>query len=1041
MRNVLSLRLPSIAAALLAALTIHSTAQTIQQRIDQLVSRMTLEEKILQINQDVTAFGTVNNARLGIPGFRMADGPHGVREGTATSFPVGIGMAATWDVDLTRRIGVAMGKEFRGKGKNQALGPCLDLDRDPRNGRSPETGGEDPYLDAQITTSVVKGLQSTPAIATIKHYNANHRENGRMTNNIIASQRMLHDHNGLTFRTAVQEGGAFSVMNAYNLINGEKCAENRNLLTDILRTDWGFPYYIVSDWGAVWSAEKAIKAGTDICMGSDHYKNDLAGLVGSGAVPIATIDSAVRRVLWTKFASGVMNYYPPGDPADVNSVAHRQLCLEAARKSFVLLKNQNYVLPLASYLVNTVAVVGPNAAVTPVDGGGSAYVTPQNSVSPKQGIETRLGAAKVRYAKGCDINSVDTSGFAEARNAAYLADYVIFVGGLDPSQESEGMDRANGSTALPGKQQDLINTLAATNPKMIIVIYSGGICTLNSSIDKARALIYGFYPGQESGTALAEILLGDVNPSGKLPVTMPMSDAQLPAWDDDFNNDYGGGYRWYDKTAQTPRYAFGFGLTYTTFVYTSFTVSPSTVSPGEPVTVQVNVANLGGREGDDIVQMYVTHPSGSSVQLVKQLKGFKRVALASGQNTFVTFTLSADELYSYNETTNRYEVEPGEYTVRIGGSSDNLPLSKTFTVVAGTLKPDLRVTSIRPIPRYPLLGEEVAFAATVKNQGTAVVSAGTILRTQFLVDGSPVAWADTLRKDILPGGMVFMEAQTGPSGNMTWTATSVGSHPIEARVDVNGAVNEFVESNNSLMDTLLVYIPPLPNVAKGKVATCSSTESASYGAGNAVDGDLGTRWSSAFTDPQWIQVDLGSRYHLDEIVIQWENAYAKDYLVIVYDGDTARVAANVTNSDGGIDILPTSVMGSKVKIIGTQRATAWGYSIYEIEVHGQQATAINDSRGLIPSEPLRLEGIYPNPFNPSTMIRYDLADRSRVRLTIYDMLGRGVALLTDAEQEGGVQEVRWDATGHPSGIYVCRVEAISRSGVRFSQSRKMVLLQ
>ena len=310
-----------IVLTILVSTNARLIAQTVEDRITTILSQMTTDEKILQLHAE-GGFNTADNTRLSIPGFVMSDGPHGVRDGLATSFPVGIGMASTWDVDLAQRVGRAMGEEFRGKGKHQSLGPCLDLDRDPRNGRSPETGGEDPYVCAQITTAVVKGIQSTPCIATVKHYNANHRETNRTTNNIIASQRVLNEHNGLAFRTAVQQGGVFSVMNAYNLIDGQKCAENSTLLTTILRTHWGFPYYVVSDWGSIWNSQNAITAGCDICMGSDNYKNDLPSLISSGAVPMEVIDQAVRCVLRTKILAGMLDYLPPGNPDDVNSKDH-----------------------------------------------------------------------------------------------------------------------------------------------------------------------------------------------------------------------------------------------------------------------------------------------------------------------------------------------------------------------------------------------------------------------------------------------------------------------------------------------------------------------------------------------------------------------------------------------------------------------------------------------------------------------------------------------------------------------------------------------
>jgi beta-glucosidase len=390
-----------------------------------------------------------------------------------------------------------------------------------------------------------------------KHYNCNHRENGRETNNITISQKLLMEQAGLQFRTAVQEGGALSVMNAYNLVNGLKSAHNPSLLTTILRTSWGFPFYVVSDWGAIWNAENAIEAGTDICMGSDHYQNNLPSLVSSGAVTMPVLDAAVRRVLRTKALAGLLDYLPPGNPSDLNSTEHQQLCLEAGRKSIVLLKNEENILPLNPDSITTVAVIGPNAPVAPIDGSGSSYVTPVYSVTPLQGVTRILGSARVRYAKGCDINSADTTQFAAALSAASGADAVLFFGGLDPSQEGEGFDRVGGSIDLPGKQQDLINRLASVNPKIIVSLFSGGICGIQRAIANIKGLIYGFYPGQEVGNAVAEVIFGAYNPGGKLPVTFPFNTSQLPAWNDNLNDDYGGGYRWFEAQSITPQFAFG----------------------------------------------------------------------------------------------------------------------------------------------------------------------------------------------------------------------------------------------------------------------------------------------------------------------------------------------------------------------------------------------------------------------------------------------------------------------------------------------------
>lgn len=1018
-------------------------AQTVEDRITTILGQMTMDEKILQLHQE-GGFNTADNMRLGVPGFLMSDGPHGVRDGMATSFPVGIGMASTWDVDLARRIGVAMGEEFRGKGKHQALGPCLDIDRDPRNGRSPETGGEDPYLCARITSEVVKGIQTTGCIATVKHYNANHRENGRTSNNIIASQRVLHEHAGLAFRTAVQEGGTLSVMNAYNLINGQKCAENSDLLTTILRTHWGFPFYVVSDWGSIWNSEYAIEAGCDICMGSDNYRNDLPGLVASGAVSHAVIDSAVRRVLRTKILAGMLDYLPPGNPDDVNSTQHQDLCREAGRKSLVLLKNQNNILPLSKSIVNKIALVGPSAAVAQIDGSGSAYVTPFYTVSPQQGIEQLIGASNVQFEKGCDINSADTSGFAAALIIASTADAVIFCGGLDPNQEGEGFDRVGSSIDLPGKQQDLINRLAAVNPNLVVVLFSGGVCGVSRCIDNIKGLVYAFYPGQEGGTAVAEVLFGDYNPGGKLPVTMPKNDGQLPTWNDNFNDDYGCGYRWFDQMGYTPQYAFGSGLSYTTFLYSTLAIVPSSVAPGEPVTVSVDVMNIGSRAGDEVVQLYLSDSSSGVPMPVKQLKGFKRITLASGQTSTVTFTLTADELYYFNETTNSYDVGAGRFTVRVGGASDFLPLRGTFTVLDSPRKPDLRIASIRMVPPYPVPGQKVIFLATVKNQGTSATASGTPLKLTFGLDGQQVCWSDEFTGSIPPGGMALICGNKGPGGINTWTADSIGTSTVTAQVDPDNTVDECVEGNNSLTTQLTVYAQPRPNLALHKSVAVTSIERTGDEGEKAVDGNMGTRWSSAFIDPQAIIVDLGVRYHVDDIVLYWEAAYAKEYYIETWDtGSAWTEIAHVVNGDGGMDKIPVSANARKVMMYGIQRATPYGYSLYEFEVHGSLPTAVGGpgTGSVLPRQYL-LDDSYPNPFNPATTIHYQLPVRSRVSIIVYDLLGREVQRLVDGTLEAGHYTVRFNGADAASGLYFCRMTAEPLSdGQSYVSVKRLLLLK
>ena len=1011
--------------------------QTLDQRIDSLIAKMTLDEKLLQLHAE-GGFNTADNVRLGIPGFQMYDGPHGVRYGNATSFPVSIGMAATWDVNLIRQVGVALGQEFRGKGFHQMLGPSMDICRDPRYGRSPESGGEDSYLCAQITTSLIKGVQSTGCIATAKHYNANGKENNRTNNDISISQRMLMEEYGLNFRTAVQEGGAMCVMNAYNLINGEKCAENYNLLTGILRDHWGFPFYVISDWGSIWNTANAVNAGCTIDMGDTQYQDNLLNDVNNGSVSVSTIDNAVRDELRTKILAGMLDYYLPGNPSDVNSTAHQQLCLLAGEESLVLLKNENNILPLKKDSVGTVAVIGPSAAICQTDASGSSWVTPFYTVTPLQGIQNKIGSANVVYAKGCDINSSDTTGFAAALSAAKNAGCVIYVGGLDGTQEGEGFDRASGSVDLPGEQQTLINRLAQVNPNLICVIESGGICGLHSSIQSMKGLIYGFYPGQEGGNAIADVIFGDYNPGGKLPVTMPVSDAQLPPYTLSYDNEYGAGYRWFNQMGYKPEFAFGFGLSYTKFSYSNLTITPTSVPEGQNINVSVDITNTGARSGEEIAELYLSHTSSVGLWMpVKQLEGFKRISLDPGETKTVTFTLTDDNLYYYDTTSASYKVDPGKYTVKVGGSSDDLPLSGSFDVTSASPKPDLVVTNVKWFPRFPVKGDKVVFLAMVKNQGTGPTPAGTPYNVNFYVDGSEVSRAVDYTQPIPAGGMALVCADTGASDSVnSWSADQVGGYAVKAVVNPGNSMDELISDDNTCEDSVSVIPKPPVNLALHKTATASSVESTDYPPSYAVDGNSSTRWSSQFSDPQWLKVDLGAVYNIDNVSISWEAAYATEFEVLVSkDGSNWQAAQHVTNGTGGLNILPVSMPARYVEIYGIKRATQWGYSIYELGVYVSDTTTGVEKPLRIPGKYL-LNNNFPNPFNPTTAISYQLSAVSHVTLTIYDVLGREVATLVDRRENAGYYTVKFDGSQLASGVYFYRLTAGNYNSVK-----KMMLVK
>ena len=783
--------------------TADSVKSTLEPRIDSLLAAMSTEEKLAQLTNN-GFMTTPDNARLRIPGFVMDDGPHGVRFQKAVAWPTGMGMVSTWNRSLAQQVGQAMGEEFWAFGKQQQLGPCIDLAQDPRGGRSAESGGEDPFLIGQVTAHIAKGIQTTPVMATVKHFMIEGKQATRNTRNELFTDRGVMEHYGYNFRTVVQEGAVLSVMSAYNLINGEHAAESPYLLNTVLRERWGFPFYVVSDWDAVHDTKKAIMAGNDVCMGSDDYTKDLPGLVRSGAVPMSAIDAAVRNVLRTKIMAGLLDFYPKGSKADANTPAHTKLNQQAARESIILLKNADKLLPLNKATVKRIALIGPNADKGNLNCYGSSETSPPYSVSLKQGLETKLGVNKIQFAKGCDMNSADTSGFRLARELARGADVVIFAAGLDSTQEGEeynsGHDRANKSATLPGQQQALINSLAKTNPNMVVVVQSGGVCTLHESLPRTKALLYSFYAGQEAGTALADVLVGDYNPAGRMPVTMPTGDAQLPAWGDDLRDPNAVGYRLYDKKAMKPEFAFGAGLSYTTFQYGNLKLPTAPVAAGAPVTISVDVTNTGAVAGDEVVQLYVMDKSSKLAMPEKQLKGFERITLAPKQKKTVSFTLSAEDFYFWNEQAKGYQVHPGAYGFKVGSASDKLPLGGTFMLQTAEAKPDLKITQVFTLPRFPKPGQPVTFYAMVKNMGTAPVTASSKLGISFTVDKATVGSLQGLTQPLLPGQARLLAATSN-----SWKPDASGTFGLGAVVDSGKTISEWLETNNTFSRPIKVY--------------------------------------------------------------------------------------------------------------------------------------------------------------------------------------------------------------------------------------------
>jgi len=684
--------LPVITAAVFFAGIEAAYGKTVDERVNDLLAKMTLEEKVHQLCRKDN-MSTLDNQRLGIPSFLFADTPHGMNGGEAqhkaTSFPVSISMASTWDPDLVQKIGTAIGMEARSVGRNQGLGPCIDVARDPRAGRTQECYGEDPYLSSKMAVAYIKGMQSTKLIATAKHFNLNARENNRRYNDCLIDDRTLIEHYGLPFKAAVQEGGVMCVMTGYNRINGVWCGYNKHLITDILRNQWGYKYYTISDWGSIYGARPALNAGLDVEMGFNHYFNIPKQL--NRGIEQKTLDDAVKRVLYTKISSGILDGLPPVDKSYLNRKEHQNLALETARKGIVLLKNEDNILPLSKSSIKSIAVIGPNADTDGLGDHGSSRVTPPYTVTALQGIRNKAGEKIIiNYAKGCDTftvdgnvnGEIDRSGFEEAKKLAAESDVVIYVGGLDHILEGEDHDRLTGSIELPGAQPDLINELAQVNKNIIVVLENGGAIGLTKFEKNVKGIIEAWYPGMEGGNALAEVLFGDYNPGGKLVISFPKTDAQLPEWNNDFRNDLkrGVGYRYFDKQSIAPQYPFGYGLSYTSFEFSGLKIRNNSTSSKLSVDVSVDVKNTGSRAGDEVVQLYVGDVKCSVPRSVKDLKGFKRVSLKPGEKKTVTLTLTARELSFYDEKTKKFTVEPGEFKILMGNSSLNLPLTGSFKV-------------------------------------------------------------------------------------------------------------------------------------------------------------------------------------------------------------------------------------------------------------------------------------------------------------------------------------------------------------------------
>jgi beta-glucosidase len=659
------------------------STQPVEKRVTDLLARMTLEEKLNYIG-GTNEFYIRAIERLGVPAIKMSDGPMGSRnDGPTTCYPAGIALAATWDREMAQKIGVGLGRDCRARGVNILLAPAVNIYRSPFCGRNFEYMGEDPFLAGQMAVPLIRGIQSQEVLATVKHFACNNQEWDRHRISSEVDERTLNEIYLPAFKVAVQQGGVGCVMTAYNLLNGVHCSQNDLLIHQTLKGKWGFPGFVMSDWTSVYDAVNTANAGLDLEMPSGRYLNpsNLLAAVQDGRVKESVIDDKVRRILRTVIAAGFFDRPQLRKDIPLNDPANAATALAGARESIVLLKNEPRTLPLDRQQIKSIAVLGPNADPAVYCGGGSAFTRVFHATSPLEGI---------RQIAGDTVKILSSTNAPDAVELARQADVAVVCVGFDqrsPNQahdhnagmkEGEGHDRP---FELPADQTDLIRAVAAANPRTVVIINTGGGVAWAGWLDKVPAVLQAWYSGQASGRAVAEILFGVVNPSGKLPATFEKRAEDNPTFASyhlregnktPYAEGIFVGYRGYDEKNIEPQFCFGHGLSYTEFKYGKVEVTPKQIPPDGQATVSVEVSNTGKMAGDEVVQLYF-HPVKSNVpRAPKQLCGFARVSLQPGEKKTVTLPLKGEQLAYYDVAIHDFAVEPGAYEILAGSSSRDI---------------------------------------------------------------------------------------------------------------------------------------------------------------------------------------------------------------------------------------------------------------------------------------------------------------------------------------------------------------------------------
>lgn len=684
--------------------------------IDSLISLMTIEEKIGMLHAN-SMFSSGGVERLGIPELKMVDGPLGIREEIsrnswapagwdndyATYYPAAGSVAATWNPDLSYTFGNSVGQEARARGKDMLLSPAINIIRTPLGGRTYEYFTEDPFLNKKLAVPFIVGVQENDVMACIKHFAANNQETNRGTVDVLMDERTLREIYLPAFEAAITQANAYSVMGAYNKFRGDYLCENDLMLNKILRDEWGFKGVVVSDWAAVHSTVKSLENGLDIEMGTPKSFNEyfladkLIEAFKSGEISEAEIDKHVKRILNVLFQVKAINGKNRVQ-GSLATEAHYKDSYNIAAESVVLLKNKKNTLPLNLEGVKSIAVIGNNATKKNALGGFGAGVKTKREVTPLEGLQNRLPEnVKINYAEGylerysknendqktevtlhgpLPVNKLDATKLEEALEAAKNSDIAIIFAGSNRDYETEASDRMN--LKLPFAQEDLIKKVMEVNPNTIVVMIAGAPFDLQEVEKMTSTLIWSWFNGSEGGNVLADVLLGTINPSGKLPWTMPKNIEDSPAH---ATNSFPGdetvtykegilvGYRWFDTKNIEPLYPFGYGLSYTNFEISDLKTNKETYNINNLIEISFKMKNIGNVDGKEVAQLYVSNPDSKVERATQELKGFKKVFVKSGASEIITITLPVKELAYYSEIKNKWLIEPGKYVLKIGNSS------------------------------------------------------------------------------------------------------------------------------------------------------------------------------------------------------------------------------------------------------------------------------------------------------------------------------------------------------------------------------------